>query len=73
MRATLSFKLPEELEAFDAARAGHEWKAVVDEYDQFLRNKLKYEEHPKAVVEALAMARKQLNLIVVERGLASRD
>lgn len=69
MKATLSFSLPTEREEYDAAFYGFDWKCVVDELDQFLRNKLKYEEHPKQVGEALAMVRKQLGQIVAERGL----
>ena len=42
MKATLTFQLPEETQDFqDACKAQH-YISVIDELDNFLRNKLKY-------------------------------
>jgi hypothetical protein len=43
MKATLSFKLPEENEEFQLAQNGMHYSNVIDELDNFLRSKLKYE------------------------------
>ena len=44
-KATLQFDLPEEHQEHQDAIHGSEWKDVVWDIDQFLRNKLKYEMH----------------------------
>jgi hypothetical protein len=44
MKATLSFKLPEEQEEFSIAQKGGHYLYVIEELDSHLRSKLKYEE-----------------------------
>ena len=43
MKATLSFNLPEEREEFELAQQGSSCSIVLFDLDQFLRNKIKYE------------------------------
>lgn len=42
--ATLKFDLPEEQPEFDCAVSGADYKAVLEELNQMLRNKVKYGE-----------------------------
>ena len=42
MKATLEFDLPEEAEEFRVACDGATWKAVVWDFDQWLRNQIKH-------------------------------
>jgi hypothetical protein len=42
-KATLQFNLPEEHQEHQDAVHGSDWKFVVWDLDQFLRNKLKYD------------------------------
>jgi hypothetical protein len=44
MKGTLSFSLPMENEEFKVAQEGSARRAVLDTFDNYLRNKLKYEE-----------------------------
>lgn len=44
MKATLEFNLPEENEEFETASNAWKYKSVLWEMDNYLRNKLKYEE-----------------------------
>jgi hypothetical protein len=45
MTATLSFNLPEDRYEFDAAIQGEQWRSALNELDQELRNRIKYEEN----------------------------
>jgi hypothetical protein len=42
MKATLEFQLPEEQEEFDAANQGRDFKLLVWDIDQHLRNLVKH-------------------------------
>lgn len=42
-KLTLSFKLPEESEDFKLAQSGAELNSAVDEFDNWLRSKIKYD------------------------------
>lgn len=44
MKAILEFNLPEENEDHDLALNGYKYKIIVDEIDNYLRSKLKYED-----------------------------
>lgn len=44
MKATLTFTLPEENEEFEIASKAQRTKGALDEFDHYLRSKLKYEE-----------------------------
>lgn len=49
MRVTLSFKLPEEQEEFELAQKAGHLSGVIDNLDNYLRSKIKYEDHPEAI------------------------
>ncbi len=70
-RVYLSFKLPEENEEFEIAFAGHNYKYVLEDLDNFLRNKLKYDGdlHEK-YIKVYQEVRDKLHEICKERGLA---
>jgi hypothetical protein len=44
MKAILKFNLPEEQEEFDIANKGWKFRSVLLEYDNYLRDKIKYDE-----------------------------
>ena len=44
MKAILEFNLPEDKEEFDTALKGMDWALLVLDIDQFIRNKIKYEQ-----------------------------
>ena len=44
MKAILEFELPEDKENFDASAKGMDWALLVWDIDQFIRNKIKYEQ-----------------------------
>lgn len=55
-KATLSFTLPEEQEEFDLCRNGTRLSCAVDNFDNFLRGKIKYEdldEKTEAIYQAI--------------------
>lgn len=43
MKITMSFNIPEENEEFQIAKDGGKYLAVIEDLDNFLRSKLKYE------------------------------
>ena len=51
MKASLKFNLPDEEQALQLAIDGHKWKAVIEEVDQNLRNKAKYEDLTEVTIE----------------------
>ena len=69
MKATLEFDTPEEWEHLLAALHGMDWKSVVWEIDQFLRDKLKYGHDFKSADEALEKTREELRDILQSFGL----
>jgi len=66
MKAILEFNLPEDKEEFDAASKGMEWALLVLHIDQFIRNKIKYEQDRD---EVLQLVRNELNFHMEEKGL----
>lgn len=48
MKATLEFSLPEEVYEFTVAQQGYKWKSIVEDIDEHLRKKIKYEDLPKS-------------------------
>ena len=59
-KAILSFKLPEEQAELQAAQNGSYWHGVVQEFDNYLRARLKHEDLTKDVHDALYSARTKL-------------
>lgn len=47
MKAILEFNLPEDREDFDLAQNGNRYSCVIEELDNFLRAKIKYEDLPE--------------------------
>ena len=66
MKAILEFNLPEEKEEFDAASKGMDWAILAWDIDQFIRNKIKYEQDRDGVLQ---LVRNELNFRMKEKGL----
>ena len=66
MKALLEFELPEDREEYVAASRGMEWALLVWHIDQFIRNKIKYEQDRDG---ALQLVRNELNFQMEEKGL----
>lgn len=60
MKATLHFTLPDELAEFQDAQNGTRYSGVIEEMDNYLRARLKYEDLPENVHDALQAAREKL-------------
>jgi len=60
MKAYLIFNLPEEREEFHYAQKGIDYSIALDEVDNHLRNRLKYEQLSDEVYEALEQVRNVL-------------
>lgn len=69
MKATLEFTLPEEREEHSDAVNGTSWKALVFEFDQWLRSKLKYGK-PDEKTPGYQAARDSLHAAIEEAGLS---
>ena len=66
MKAILEFNLPEEVEQFNAANKGMDWALLAWDIDQFIRNKIKYEQDRDGVLQ---LVRNELNFQMKEKGL----
>ena len=66
MKVILEFNLPEDKEEFDAASRGMDWALLAWDIDQFIRNKIKYEQDREDVLQ---LVRNQLNFQMEEKGL----
>jgi hypothetical protein len=66
MKAILEFNLPEDQEEFDAISKGMDWALLVWHIDEFMRNKIKYEQDREGV---LGLVRNELNFQMEEKGL----
>jgi len=66
MKAILEFNLPEDREEYVAASRGMEWALLVWHIDQFIRNKIKYEQDRDGVLQ---LVRNELNFQMEEKGL----
>jgi len=66
MKAILEFNLPEDKEEFDVASRGMDWALLVLDIDQFIRNKIKYEQDRDGVLQ---LVRNELNFQMEEKGL----
>jgi len=53
MRAILEFDLPDEESNLQLAVDGYKWKSVIEEIDQILRNKAKYEEQETISIDEI--------------------
>ena len=66
MKAILEFKLPEDKEEYDTASRGMDWAILAWDIDQFIRNKIKYEQDRDGVLQ---LVRNELNFRMEEKGL----
>ena len=66
MKAILEFNLPEDREEFDVASRGMDWALLVLDIDQFIRNKIKYEQDKDGILQ-LVQGRVLFNM--EEKGL----
>ena len=66
MKTILEFKLPEDKEEFDTALKGMDWALLVLDIDQFIRNKIKYEQDKDGILQ---LVRDRLYFNMEEKGL----
>ena len=66
MKAILEFDLPEDEELFQVADRGMDWALLVWHIDQFIRNKIKYEQDRE---EVLQLVRNELTFQMEEKRL----
>ena len=66
MKAILEFELPEDKENFDASAKGMDWALLVWHIDQFIRNKIKYEQDKDGILQ---LVRDRLYFNMEEKGL----
>lgn len=66
MEGILKFNLPEEQSEFNLAIKGVDYSSVLHEFDQYLRNKLKYEDLPDDKHDTYQEIRDKLYEIVNE-------
>ena len=66
MEAILKFNLPEDKEEFDTASKGMDWALLVLDIDQFIRNKIKYEQDRDGILQ---LVRNELTFQMEEKGL----
>jgi hypothetical protein len=71
MKAILEFNLPEERDEFEQASNAWKYHSVLWDFDQFLRNKIKYtgDEVTQDVYETLKMIRDNLWIFIEEHNL----
>lgn len=73
MKATLEFDLPEEQDSFDkAANAWKMWLAI-NEFDNRLRNWIKYEHNFNNAEEALYETRKLLHEMLADNNISLHE
>ena len=66
MKAILEFELPADKENFDASAKGMDWALLVWHIDQFIRNKIKYEQDKDGILQ---LVRDRLYFNMEEKGL----
>ena len=66
MKATLEFNLPEDQEQFNTAAKAMDWALLAWDIDQFIRNKIKYEQDRDGVLQ---LVRNELTFQMKEKGL----
>ena len=66
MKANLEYNLPEDQEQFNVASKSMDWAFLVWDIDQFIRNKIKYDQDTNGVLQ---LVRDRLNFNMEEKGL----
>lgn len=67
MKATLKFNLPEDKTEFTCASKSMSIYSAIWEYDQWLRSKIKHEDHPHA--DTIEEIREKLNETLQDNGI----
>ena len=70
MKATIEFELPEDQEQYNFANKGFDYFCVLFEFDEFLRQKIKYSELEEKEYAILEDTREQLRQMLFERGIS---
>ena len=66
MKVILEFELPEDKEEYDTTSKGMDWALLVWHIDEFIRNKIKYEQDRDGILQ---LVRNELNFQMKEKGL----
>jgi hypothetical protein len=66
MKARLEYNLPEDQEQFDIASKSMDWALLVWDIEQFMRNKIKYDQDTNGVLQ---LVRDRLHFQMEEKGL----
>ena len=66
MKAVLEFNLPDDKEQFDVAAKAMDWSLLVWDIDQFIRNKIKYEQDKDGILQ---LVRDRLHFNMEEESL----
>ena len=66
MKAILEFELPDDKVEFDAASKAMDWAILAWDIDQFIRNKIKYEQDRDGVLQ---LVRNELNFQLEQKSL----
>ena len=69
MKVELSFNLPEEEEDFRAAINGHKLRSITYDFDQWLRNQIKYEDLTDEEYQTLQKCRDQFKAMFYDEDL----
>ena len=69
MKATIEFNLPEDQEQYSFANKGFDYFCVLCEFDEFLRQKIKYSELEPNEYTILEDTRDQLRQMLFDRGI----
>lgn len=69
-QAILKYNLPEESQEFEEAINGNKYRAILQELDNVLRSRLKYESRSDGYQEACEEIRKQINDNLLEQNLS---
>jgi hypothetical protein len=71
MKVTLTFDLPEDASEYQSAIAGDDYRSVLDEIDEWLRQKVKYpsEKQTDEETDCYRKAREHLSKLLNEREL----
>jgi hypothetical protein len=66
MEGLIKFSLPDDEEQFEIATKAMDWALLAWDIDQFMRNKIKYDQDTNGVLQ---LARDRLNFNMEEKGL----
>lgn len=70
MQVMLLFDMPDDEQLLREHLHAPAWSIAISNFDEFLRKKIKYEEHPEEVMAILDEVREKLHECVSEKGLA---